>query len=174
LAHRTHGATDEFGRHGWWTQDEKQRSKAVNPLFPNDGQMHDVVKKEIEKVIVRHHVSRSNHQQAYATTLYAKKAKDTYVAREVFTSLTPKNLSSIWPEIFASYCEAAWRRYSDESPDIDGELKRTKNCPHFEIQGQQTLQARQAHHIHFGEGLDSKLYFSRKTDFTTRRGYENA
>ena len=88
LAHRTHGATDELGRHGWWTQDEKQRSKAVNPLFPAEGQMHEAVKKEIEKVIVRHHVSRSNHQQAYATTLYAKKAKDTYVAREVFTSLT--------------------------------------------------------------------------------------
>ena len=118
LAHRTHGATDELGRHGWWTQDEKQRSKAANPVFPNEGQMHDVVKMEIEKIIVRHHVSRSNHQQAYATTLYAKKAKDTYVAREVFTSLTPKNLGSIWPDTFASYCEAAWRRYSEESADI--------------------------------------------------------
>ena len=80
------------GRHGWWTQDEKQRSKAANPIFPNEGQMHEVVKEEIEKVVVRHHVSRSNHQQAYATTLYAKKDKDTYVAREVFTTLTPKNL----------------------------------------------------------------------------------
>jgi CRISPR-associated endonuclease Csn1 len=130
LAHRTHGATDEFGRHGWWTQDEKQRSKAASPIFPNDGQMHDVVKTEIEKVVVRHHVSRSNHQQAYATTLYAKKAKDTYVAREVFTSLTPKNLGSIWPETLASYCESAWRRYSDESADLAEELKKTKgNVP---------------------------------------------
>jgi len=128
LAHRTHGAKDSLGRHGWWTQDEKQRSKAANPLFPNEGQMHEVVKQEIEKVVVKHHVSRSNHQQAYATTLYAKKAKDTYVAREVFTSLTPKNLGSIWPETFASYCESAWRRYSDESADLAGELKRTKNC----------------------------------------------
>lgn len=128
LAHRTHGAKDELGRHGWWTQDEKQRSKAANPLFPNEGQMHEVVKKEIEKVVVRHHVSRSNHQQAYATTLYAKKAKDTYVAREVFTSLTPKNLGSIWPKEFASYCEAAWMRYSEEAADIDGELKKTKGC----------------------------------------------
>jgi len=128
LAHRTHGAKDLFGRHGWWTQDEKQRSKAANPLFPNDGEMHEVVKKEIEKVVVRHHVSRSNHQQAYATTLYAKKAKNTYVAREVFTSLTPKNLGSIWPETFALYCEAAWRRYSEEAADLAGELKRTKNC----------------------------------------------
>ena len=128
LAHRTHGATDQFGHHGWWTQDEKQRSKAANPLFPNEGQMHEVVQKEIEKVVVRHHVSRSNHQQAYATTLYAKKAKDTYVAREVFTSLTPKNLGHIWPERLADYCVAAWKRYADESPDIEGELKRTKNC----------------------------------------------
>lgn len=129
LAHRTHGAKDQFGRHGWWTQDEKQRSKAANPLFPCEGQMHEIVKKEIQKVVVRHHVSRSNHQQAYATTLYAKKAKDTYVAREVFTSLTPKNLSSIWPKEFATYCEAAWTRYSEESSDINAELKKTKGLP---------------------------------------------
>ena len=130
LAHRTvrvkYPAT---GEDGWWDLDEKtQRSVARNPLFPNEGQMHEVVKQEIEKVVVRHHVSRSNHQQAYATTLYAKKAKDTYVAREVFTSLTPKNLGSIWPETFASYCEAAWRRYADEAANLEGELKRTKNC----------------------------------------------
>ncbi len=128
LAHRTHGAKDVFGRHGWWTQDEKQRSKAANPLFPREGQMHDVVKKEIEQVVVRHHVSRSNHQQAYATTLYAKKAKDTYVARKVFTTLTPRNLGSIWPATFAAYCEAAWMRYAEESADIAAELKRTKGC----------------------------------------------
>jgi hypothetical protein len=128
LAHRTHGATDQFGRHGWWTQDEKQRSKASNPVFPKAGQMYEVVKEEIEKVVVRHHVSRSNHQQAYATTLYAKKAKDTYVAREAFTSLTPKNLGSIWPKEFAAYCEAAWQRYAEESADIAGELKKTKGC----------------------------------------------
>ncbi|HTB82416.1 MAG TPA: HNH endonuclease domain-containing protein [Candidatus Sulfotelmatobacter sp.] len=126
LAHRTYGATDELGRHGWWTQDEKQRSKAANPIFGE--QMHDVVKEQIEKVVVRHHISGSNHQQAYATTLYAKKAKDTYVAREVFTTLTPKNLGSIWPETFASYCEAAWQRYSDEATDVDAELKKTKGC----------------------------------------------
>ena len=128
LAHRTYGATDAFGNHGWWTQDEKQRSKAVNPIFPREGQMHDVVEREIEKVAVRHHVSRSNHQQAYATTLYAKKGKNTYVAREVFTTLTPKNLGSIWPREFAAYCEAAWLRYVEESPDIDAELKKTKGC----------------------------------------------
>jgi hypothetical protein len=126
LAHRTHGAKDELGRHGWWTQDEKQRSKAANPIFGE--RMHDVVKKEIEKIVVRHHVSRSNHQQAYATTLYAKKDKDKYVAREVFTTLTPKNLGSIWPDTFASYCETAWRRYADESTDIDSELKKNKGC----------------------------------------------
>jgi CRISPR-associated endonuclease Csn1 len=128
LAHRTYGAKDKFGHHGWWTQDEKQRSKAANPIFPNEGQMHEVVKKEIEKVVVRHHVSRSNHQQAYATTLYAKKAENTYVAREVFTSLTPRNLGNIWPKEFAAYCEAAWMRYTEESADINAELKKTKGC----------------------------------------------
>jgi CRISPR-associated endonuclease Csn1 len=130
LAHRTHGAKDQFGQHGWWTQDEKQRSKASNPVFPKDGEMHDVVKNEIEKVVVKQHVSRSNHQQAYATTLYAKKADNTYVAREIFTSLTPKNLCNIWPDTFASYCETAWRRYADEAADLEDELKKTKgNLP---------------------------------------------
>ncbi|MEO5802112.1 MAG: type II CRISPR RNA-guided endonuclease Cas9 [Verrucomicrobiota bacterium] len=128
LARRTHGAKDEFGRHGWWTQDEKQRSKAANPLFPGEGQMHDVVKKEIQKVVVQHHVSRSNHQQAYATTLYSKKTKDTYVARETFTTLTPKNLGSIWPKEFAAYCETAWNHYSDETANLESELKKTKGC----------------------------------------------
>jgi hypothetical protein len=56
------------------------------------------------------------------------KAKDTYVAREAFTSLTPKNLGSIWPKEFAAYCEAAWQRYAEESADIAGELKKTKGC----------------------------------------------
>jgi hypothetical protein len=130
LAHRTHGAKDIYGHHGWWTQDEKQRSKAANPIFPNPGEMHEVVKKQIEKVVVKHHVSRSNHGQSYATTLYAKKAENKYVAREVFTSLTPKNLGNIWPETFADYCVAAWKRYAEESPDIETELKRNnKNVP---------------------------------------------
>jgi hypothetical protein len=128
LAHRTHGATDELGNHGWWTQDEKLRSKAANPVFPREGQMCEVAEREIGKVVVRHHVSRSNHQQAYATTLYAKKAKDTYVAREVFTTLTPRNLGSIWPREFAAYCEAAWERYAVEAPDINAELKRNRGC----------------------------------------------
>ena len=121
LAHRTHGAKDEFGNHGWWTQDEKKRSKAANPI----GLSYEKAKAVVEKVVVRHHVSRSNHQQAYATTLYAKKDKDTYVAREVFTSLTPKNLGGIWPKEFAAYCEAAWARYQEESADINAELKKT-------------------------------------------------
>ncbi len=128
LAHRTHGATDECGNHGWWTQDEKLRSKAANPVFPREGEMHKVVEREMGKVVVRHHVSRSNHQQAYATTLYARKAKDTYVAREEFTSLTPKNLGSIWPRDFAAYCEAAWERYAAEAGDLAAELRRNKGC----------------------------------------------
>jgi hypothetical protein len=90
--------------------------------------MYDTARREIEKVVVRHHVSRSNHQQSYATTLYARKAKDTYVAREVFTALTPRNLESIWPKEFAAYCEAAWMRYTEESPEIETELKRNKGC----------------------------------------------
>lgn len=128
LAHRTHGAKDEFGNHGWWTQDEKQRSKAANPLFPNEGEMHAVVKEEIQEVVVQHHVSRSKHKQAYKTTLYGKKAPDTYVAREIFTTLTPKNLSSIWPKELSAYCEAAWDLYVDESKNIAEELKRNKGC----------------------------------------------
>ena len=127
LAHRTHGATDEFGRHGWWTQDEKQRSKAANPLFPNEGQMHDVVKQEIENVIVRHHVSRSNHQQAYATTLYAKKAKDTYVARDKVNELKEKDFTDIYPKELGYYFQAAWSRYVEEEADSEAQLKRTKD-----------------------------------------------
>lgn len=128
LAHRTHGAKDEQGRHGWWTQDEKQRSKAANPIFPREGQMRDATREWVDKVIVRHHVSRSNHQRAYATTIYGKRGKDTYVAREVFTTLTPKNLRNIWPPEFAAYAEAAWLRYVEESPDIEAELKKVKGC----------------------------------------------
>ncbi len=126
LAHRTQGATDEFGNHGWWTQDEKQRSKAANPIFPREGQMHEVVNRWVNKIVVQHHVSRSNHRQAYATTLYSRKASGIYVAREVFTTLTPKNLGSIWPEELAKYSIAAWSRYKDESPNIDAELEKTK------------------------------------------------
>lgn len=126
LAHRTHGAKDALGRHGWWTQDEKQRSKAANPIFPAEGQMHIVAKAEIEKVLVKHHVSRSNHHQAYATTLYSKKAPNTYVAREVITTLTPKNFGSIWPKELGFYCQAAWEKYREESGDLEAQLKITK------------------------------------------------
>lgn len=128
LAHRTHGAIDEYGNHGWWTQDEKRRSKAVNPLFPREGQMHKICKEWMDKATVRHHVSRSSHQQAYATTLYAKKADNTYVAREVFTALTPRNLGSIWPQKFAAYCEQAWEQYIRESLNINEELNKTRGC----------------------------------------------
>ncbi|MCG2681161.1 MAG: hypothetical protein L6455_14525 [Kiritimatiellae bacterium] len=128
LAHRTHGATDELGNHGWWTQDEKRRSKAANHLFPLGGQMYEVCKGWIDKVVVRQHASRSNHRKAYNTTLYSKKADNTYVARKPFTSLTPKNLHSIWPKEFAAYCDAAWKRYVTESSGIDGELKKTRGC----------------------------------------------
>ncbi|MCX8092314.1 MAG: hypothetical protein N3I86_15500, partial [Verrucomicrobiae bacterium] len=130
LAHRTVGATDpETGEHGWWQLDERtRRSLAINPIFPVEGQMRQVAQDWMKKVIVRHHVSRSPHQSAYATTIYGKKAPNTYVAREVFTTLTPKNLGSIWPPDFAAYCEAAWAKYTEESPDIETELKKTKGC----------------------------------------------
>jgi hypothetical protein len=92
LAHLTHGAKDEFGNFGWWRQDEKGRSLASNPI----GLDYDVAKALIAKVVVRQHVSRSNHQQAYATTLYAKKASDTYVARGRVTDLKPKDFDDIY------------------------------------------------------------------------------
>lgn len=128
LAHRTVGALDpQSGEHGWWELDSQtQRSKARNPIFPQAGEMYRVCKEQIAGVEVRHHVSRSKHQQAYATTLYARKAPNTYVAREVFTTLTPKNLKSIWPKELGYYCEAAWRQYCAEADDIDAELKKTK------------------------------------------------
>jgi hypothetical protein len=122
LAHLTHGARDEFGNFGWWRQDEKGRSIASNPI----GLDYERAKAVIGLVVVRHHVSRSNHQQAYATTLYAKKGENVYVAREVFTTLTPKNLASIYPKDFSAYCEAAWECYRTGSTDIDAELKKTK------------------------------------------------
>jgi len=130
LAHRTVGALDpRTGEHGWWELDRRtQRSKALNPIFPHAGRMYEVCKDKIKTVRICHHVSRSNHQQAYATTLYAKKAPDTYVAREIFHSLTPKNLGSIWPKEFAYYCEAAWHRYSEESAEIEAEVKKSKDC----------------------------------------------
>jgi hypothetical protein len=77
---------------------------------------------------MRYHASRSIHRKAYNTTLYAKKADNTYVAREPITTLTPKNIQSIWPKELADYCQAAWNRYVQESSDIAGELKKTRGC----------------------------------------------
>lgn len=130
LAHRTVGATDpETGEQGWWQLDERtRRSLALNPVFPAEGQMRRVAEEWMRQVVVRHHVSRSPHQSAYATTIYGKKAPNTYVAREVFTALTPKNLGDIWPPDLAAYCEAAWARYVEGSPNIGEELKRSKGC----------------------------------------------
>lgn len=130
LAHRTVGATDpDTGEHGWWKLDERtRRSLALNPVFPAEGQMRRVAEEWMQKVAVRHHVSRSPHQSAYATTMYGKKAPNTYVAREVFPTLTPQNLGDIWPPDLARYCQAAWARYADESGNLEAELKRTKGC----------------------------------------------
>ncbi len=139
LAHRTHGAKDIFGRHGWWTQDEKQRSKAANPLFPKEGQMHEVVKNEIEKVTVRHHVSRSNHQRTYDTTIYGRpklngaQIPDCYVSREPITALKPADLKSqktgkskIFPPLLGDYLAMAWATYCDSEPNWEEQLKANK------------------------------------------------
>jgi len=114
---------DEFGNFGWWTQDEKRRSKAANPIGLN----YTKAKAEIEKVVVRQQVSRSNHQQAYATTLYAKKAKNTYVAREKVTDLKPKDFDDIYPKDLGIYFAAAWERFEQETPDLKAQLKTTKD-----------------------------------------------
>ncbi len=150
LAHRTVGATDpETGEHGWWKVDERtRRSLAFNPVFPREGAMREVCKAWMGRVVVQHHVSRSPHQVAYATTIYGKKAPDTYVAREVFTTLTPKNLKDIWPPKFSAYCQAAWARYEEEkAADLDAELKRTKGC----IPGSFTSRLCFAHFQHWRE-----------------------
>ncbi len=118
LAHRTHGAG------GWWTTDHTNRSVASNPVGLNFAKVKD----EIAKAVVGHHVSRSNHQQAYATTLYAKRDKDTYVAREVFTSLKPKDFDDIFPKKLGAYCAAAWLEFEAETTDLADQLKKSKGC----------------------------------------------
>ncbi|MGN6552628.1 MAG: type II CRISPR RNA-guided endonuclease Cas9 [Verrucomicrobiota bacterium] len=127
LAHRTHGAKDALGRHGWWTQDEKQRSKASNPLFPNEGQMHQVVKKAIEKVVPKHHESRSNHKRTYATTVYGKIAPDIYVSREKLIDLKQTDFRDFHPKDLGAYFDAAWDRFKSETPAIEALLKKTNN-----------------------------------------------
>ncbi|MCO5051388.1 MAG: hypothetical protein M9920_03710 [Verrucomicrobiae bacterium] len=141
LAHRTHGAKDQFGRHGWWTQDEKQRSKAANPIFPKEGQMHEAVKKEIEKVVVRHHVSRSKHQRTYDTTIYGRPKRngipipDCYVSREPITALKPADLKSpktgkskVFPPELGDYLALAWDSYCECEPAWEKQIKANKNC----------------------------------------------
>ena len=140
LAHRTHGATDELGRHGWWTQDTKQRSKAANPIFPKEGQMREVVKKEIEKVVVRHHVSRSNHQRSYDTTIYGRPKRngvpipDCYVSREPMTSLKPGDLKSpktgkskVFPPELGDYLALAWESFCEIEPNWEKLTKANKD-----------------------------------------------
>lgn len=126
LAHRTHGAKDQFGRHGWWTQDEKHRSKVSNPIFPNEGQIYEVVSREIDKVAVKHHVSRSNHKRVYDTTIYGKKADDVYVARDKLSDLKEKDFSNVYPESLGSYLMAAWEAFQNETPSLIALLKTTK------------------------------------------------
>lgn len=126
LAHRTYGAKDAFGNHGWWTQDEKHRSKAANPIFPREGQMHEVVKREIEKVVVQHHVSRSSHRRAYDTTIYGKKAVNVYVAREKLSDLKEKDFDNVYPTALGSYLVAAWEKFKEQTPSLPDLLKTSK------------------------------------------------
>jgi len=141
LAHRTHGATDLFGRPGWWWLDEKKRSRASNPLFPNEGQMYDVVKKEIEKVVVKHHVSRSNHQRTYDTTIYGRPKRngvpirDCYVSREPIIALKPADLKSpktgkskIFPPELGDYLASAWEKYCETEPEWEKQIKANNKC----------------------------------------------
>lgn len=119
LAHRTHGAKDEFGNFGWWTQDEKRRSKAANPI----GLDYAKVKAEIEKVVVRHHVTKGNHRKFFDTTLYGKRGHDLYIARKPLSKMKPKQLHKVYPETLADYIVAAWALFEQENPDIDTLIK---------------------------------------------------
>jgi hypothetical protein len=85
-----------------------------------------MAKEWLEKVQVKHHVSRSLHKSAYATTIYGKRGADTYVAREVFTTLTPKNIDSIWPKNFSAYCGAAWQHFKQETNDWEAVVKKCR------------------------------------------------
>lgn len=128
LAHRGAQARDPLtGEDGWWQLDEStQRIRAANPVFPKEGEMHRVAVAQMEKLVVQHHTSRSNHKKAYFTTLYGKKGENTYVAREPLGKRTPKNLGDIYPPALADYCQTAWLRYADEAADLEAELKQAQ------------------------------------------------
>ena len=141
LAHRTHGATDELGNHGWWTQDEKQRSKAANPLFPKEGALRRVAEEWIKKPIVRHHVSKSTHKAGYETTIYGQAKRtvwengskkrvaipDTYLARKELAKMGTGNFRDVFPVELGAYLSAAWERFEAETPDLPALLKQTKD-----------------------------------------------
>ncbi len=141
LAHRTHGAKDERGNHGWWTQDEKQRSKAANPLFPREGEMHKVCKERIEQVVVRHHASKSRHKAGYETTIYGQ-AKRTvregaartrvsipgvYIARKDLSKMGAGNFRDVFPSELGVYLSVAWERFGTETPNLSALLKQSKD-----------------------------------------------
>jgi hypothetical protein len=89
--------------------------------------MHEVVKREIEKVIVKQHVSRSKHHEAYATTIYGKLAPDTYASREKVSDLKEADFKDIHPNELGAYFRAAWGRFKLEASDLEAQLKRTNN-----------------------------------------------
>jgi hypothetical protein len=125
LAHRTHGATDELGNHGWWTQDEKQRSKTANPIFGD--QMHDMVKREIASVVVRPHVSRSNHGKKLDTTPLSLRViegkKEVFVARRPLREKSPESIRDIFSAHLKNYIATEWASWAEANPDWDKENK---------------------------------------------------
>ncbi len=141
LAHRTHGATDEFGNHGWWTQDEKQRSKAANPIFPQEGALRRVAEEWMKKPIVRHHVSKSRRTAGYETTIYGQAKQtvvengvkrripvpDVYLARKELAKMTVANFRDVHPEDFGAYLAEAWQHFAAQTPNLPELLKKTKD-----------------------------------------------
>ncbi len=128
LAHRTHGATDEEGNHGWWTQDEKKRSTAANPVLPEPGALRRTVENLLPDIEVRHHRSRSKHAKTYLTTLYGKLDANRYAAREELKGLKPTDLTALHPPELAEYCRLAWENYRQNCGDIEEQLKTTRGC----------------------------------------------
>ena len=122
LAHRTHGAKDEKGNHGWWTQDEKMRAHVANP----SGLTIAHAREWCEKMEVKPHTSRSPHQKGYFTTLLGKKADDVYAAREKMGDLKPGDFENTWPPELGQWLKLAWSEYSEATPDFSAQMKATQ------------------------------------------------
>lgn len=125
LANRTRTSKDHDGNHGWWTEDDTRRSVVVNPVGLSEG----LARQSIASIRIRHHVSRSPHRKSYGTTLYAKKADNTYVARSDVMTLSGKDLGSIWPRELAEYFQVAWTLYQQQMCDSGDRRSRSSAIP---------------------------------------------